>query len=772
MRKIICDQFGLHLLQTGDYLVIDEKQFEKAYNILSSPEIHDIGCIVVSNPALFHWFDAPARKYSCSVTTLNPVVELTALLNRPGTQLFFQDHPEWVIELELMDKAEQEKIRSNESPESWLYRVVFGPSWQIEGPIDSAALSNILQWLATHEENDLHCFTRQLLSRRLAFWATGDTEWSTFFNWLGKAPFDRAKVLIWAQMLNRYPQNIVASWFQHIVEWNALQFLPECFRSFPGLEVRLPEGISVFLKTFLEEEWGKSPVQALSFISGKLEIERTFLSSKLQNLLRQGIPLEWATYQKISQLDAFPETVALAGRLIPAKEPSFLPDSASIEVVQDWLRDEYLPFYDSCATLNITEKTELFVEQFENWLKKNYGKLLIDGQGMAYRQIGELKSRLEDGPILVYVFDGLNYLGGQNVLLPVLEQAGVYPEKGITPYLTFLPSETFIAKPTVVCGWMNSQLPLERPDAAFYRKLVQDSFGLSEAEVASATDQDSTLYELIQNPSRVYLYLDNQLDREYLHSSMTPYARREKYTIHIKKQAEAIVEAAHVVKDQYDANLLIIACSDHGFTELPQKIKTLEPQVPKIKKTRSIVIDQSLLVETEDEKYIWRLKPGLFGLHTEMAIPLGYSCFGKKPKGATHGGCTPQEVAVPWFLFSFQRPNPAISPVIAIDGVIFRKRKDNLVKVSFSNPNDFSISIIEISMEGVEIITALPFRVLAKQVITTEATFDATGVNDVHIEINGTFAITHRLGKQIISVNLSLETKGAMVDEFDDDFEC
>lgn len=770
MRKIICDQFGLHPLQAGDYLVKDESQYEEAYEKLKTQTDENGDCIVVKNPALFHWFDAPARRFSCTVIHLDPVAELKKCLKRSDIKRLFRNHPEWVVELKLLEKADQEEIFSHESAESWLLRILLGHSWQVEELVEDA-VPEILRWLATHDEDKLHPLTSQLLMERLHAWGLRVSGRAEFFRWLGQAPFKRAKVLAWQQALRQYPSSIVSSWFQHVDEWNSLHLLPENYRSFPGLEIPLLEGTAVFLKAFLDEEWSRSPFQALSFLSGRLEPERIFLVKKLQSLLRQGIPLEQDIYQRISQLNGFLDAFSLARRLLLAEEPSFLPDSVSIEIVQDWLRDEYLPYYDSCVTLKLTEKSEPFVEQFENWLKKNYSNLLINGTGMAYRQIGGLKSRLEDGPILLYVFDGLDYLGGQNVLLPILEQAGAYPENGIAPYLAFLPTETFIAKPTLVCGWMNSQLPPERPDAAFYRKLLQDSFGLVETEVVSATDQDTTLYELVQDPARVYLYLDNQLDREYLHTSLTPYARREKYIAHIGKQAEAIIEAARVVKEQLGANLCIGVCSDHGYTELPQKIGILDVQGSKTGKTRSTVINQTASVEDVDEKSIWRLKPGLFGLHEEMAIPLGYGCFGKRPKGAAHGGCTPQEVAVPWFMLSFQKPEPPIQPTIAIDGEIFRKRKNNRVKVSFSNPNNYALTIVDISLPGIGLVTPLPLRVQPNQLGFVEATFDATGVSEILIDLQGTFTMRHRFGKEKSSVGLKIETKGAMVDKFDDEFE-
>jgi hypothetical protein len=62
-------------------------------------------------------------------------------------------------------------------------------------------------------------------------------------------------------------------------------------------------------------------------------------------------------------------------------------------------------------------------------------------------------------------------------------------------------------------------------------------------------------------------------------------------------------------------------------------------------------------------------------------------------------------------------------------------------------------------------------RVQPNQVGCLEATIDATGVSEILIDLQGTFTMRHRFGKEISSVGLKIETKGAMVDEFDDDFE-
>ena len=109
--------------------------------------------------------------------------------------------------------------------------------------------------------------------------------------------------------------------------------------------------------------------------------------------------------------------------------------------------------------------------------------------------------------------------------------------------------------------------------------------------------------------------------------------------------------------------------------------------------------------------------------------------------------------------------------IVAIDGEIFRRRKDNRLKVAFSNPNNYPLSIIEISLDGIEVSTPLPLRIKPNQVGSLEASFDATSINDATIDLLGALTMRHRFGKEKISIGLKIETKGAMMNEFDDDFE-
>ncbi|MCK5014603.1 MAG: hypothetical protein KAS66_12355 [Candidatus Omnitrophica bacterium] len=775
MIEIICDQYGLHPFEDKDCIIEEDFQYEEGLNrIRKHAQSGEPLRIVVKNPALFHWFDSAAKKFGCQIKKIDPLAELSNTLQFSVLPKVIMNNPKWVVELCLQDKAVEKPILENESADRWLKRILLGEIWQLETLSSTKDFAELFSWLITQKEVSLHPLAKYLLQEQLQIWITNCPEKAEFFEWLKIAPFSRAQFVAWEQALSRYSESQIAEWLQHDDIWYNLSLLPDRKKYIPALnlQVQVPENIAGFVRGFLDEQWKTSPAKALSYISGQLDVEKIALFEQLRYQLHNGIPIEQSVFDSIVHLKNFPEVIELALRLVPAQEPSNLSENTDVPAIQSWLRDEYLPFYSSCAILNKLDLTNPYVEQFEYWLRLNYAGLLINGEGMAYRQIFHLKEKLLDEPVLLVVFDGLDYLTAQKELLPAMQRLGFYPKEELFPYLAFLPSETFIAKPTIVCGRMNSQIPPENPCASFYRKLLQDSFGFAEEDIRSATDNELSIQELVQKPAKAYLYLDNQLDREFLHSGLSPYIRRKKYADYVKKQATAIAESAELAKDLYGATLLISVSSDHGYTVIPRNAPIISvPSSAKKAKIRSLYTDEVDLPENFDRKQVWLLKPDMFGLNREMAIPCGYSCFAKRPKGAIHGGCTPQEMAVPWFIMSSQKPETFHPLVFAIKGEIFRKRKDNSLTINISNPNNYPVSIVKCDIKGIDISSRIPLRIHKRSIDKIVTTFNASGITDNIIDFQGCYLAQSETGETQEKFSLKVHTTGAMSNEFEDDFE-
>ncbi|MBF0103011.1 MAG: PglZ domain-containing protein [Desulfobacterales bacterium] len=684
MIEIICDQYALCPVLGDEVIIQADSDYEHALQRIETADQQSIPLrLIVKNPAIFKWFDAPAKKHGCVIKRIDPIIELKKAIQRPVIPEMIRNQPDLIIELILLEKSKRHPIEHQETADDWLKRVLLGRVWQ-KNKLDTAEdIAEMFGWFLSNQTTSLHPFLQNIIQKQLGHWHMNSSpDRADFFKWLQIAPFKRSCFIVWEQSLKTYPPNRVAEWLQNDEIWFTLSQLISRDQIIPKLQCscKLPSSIENFVRAFIEDQWQKSPANALNYISGQLEVERLFLTDELRKRLNEGCAISNDLFDRIATFSNFAEVQKFAAQLLPLPEPSYPDIAASVSDVQIWLSLEYLPFYNSCAMLNQVELTEPYLAVFEKWLKKHYVKMLVNGNGIAYRQIATLKNKVNTQPILIILFDGLDFLNAKEELLPVLQAKGIYPISEVMPYFSFLPSETFIAKPTLISGKMKSQIADEIPTASFYRDLIQSTLQLTAEKVRAATDKEMSLKELVHKPAAVYLYLDNQLDREYLHEMFKPYLRQKKYSEYLKKQAAEIVEAANLIEDLHNIYTLIMVGSDHGYTLLPKTAEMIQLNITERVKARSLYMSE-VDKKSLDMESVWVLQSDMFGLNEEMAVPLGYRYFNKRPKGAIHGGASPQELAVPWILFSHKKPELMIPISFIIEGEIHRRRPENNVNI-------------------------------------------------------------------------------------------
>lgn len=771
MIEIICDPYELCQVTEADSLVSEADQFEDALvKIKAYSESGDNLRVVVRNQVLFRHFDA-AIKYGAKKQVLDPVTMLVKALQQSVVPRYLEVQPQWIVELDLLGRA-KEQPGNGETIEIWLKRILLGDVWADGVPDAQKELSAIFAYFIDRDEKKQHPLEKHLVSEHLKKWLRQNPGRAELITWLQEDPFQRTKFIIWEQQLSAFPDTKISNWLQQDDIWFALSKFPNRTQ-LPRLvsSLQIPEKIAAFARDFLLEKWKISPEEAMSFISGELDFEASFLQEQLRQQLQAGIAISSSVHDRIVALN-IPEVTYLAKQLILAETPSFITDKSSVFEVQTWLENEYLPFYNSCAILQKLDATEPYLANFEDWLLAHYNKeMLFNGEGMAYRQIAQLRGCSIDEPILMIVFDGLDYLCASEELLPIMQNNGLFPLNEPTPFFSFLPSQTEIAKPVLVAGRMKSQIPDEKPNADFYKALLLGSLGLSEDDIRAKTDKDGSLLELIQTPAKIYLYLDNQLDREYLHANLNHYSRKRKYRDYVRHQAEIIAQCLKDFKDLYSRCLKVVICSDHGYTILPKDTKVIKIAAGKIGKTRTLSGYESQHVKDLPAQHVWKLHPELCGLNEEMILPRGYVCFNSRPHGATHGGCSPQETAVPWFVLSDEKPMALESLSFSFGGEIFRKRSENNVVLNISNPNSYTVTIIEMDITGIETGSSLPIKIGKKNTHKLQASFNASAIGESDIEFSIRYRFKSVAGEAENRLIIKVPTKGAMSMDFDDDFD-
>ncbi|MDA3789377.1 MAG: hypothetical protein PF503_12920 [Desulfobacula sp.] len=569
MIEIIYDQYGLYSEDNFDSLITETSQYEgelnKIKDYMGKGESY---CVIVRIQVVFKWLDA-AIKYGAKKKIIDPVIILADKLGLQIMPEYLKNNPHWVIELGLIKKCEETPIHGA-SADNWLKKIMIGEAWTKDEPIAITDLSRIFNFLINTRASGLHELEKHLINDCLTCWSNNKNDSAEIFFWLKGNPFTRAKYIVWEQLLFLFPENKISAWLQQDNVWYELSLFINRHK-LPRLDIQtqLPESITSFVRSFLDEEWRIFPEKALPFISGTMEFEKIFLMEKLRKQLHDEAAINNLVYTKLIEFKNFHEVITMAHQLYPVKKPTELSMDCSIYDIQKWLDNEYLPFYNSCALLGLMNQTEPYIKSFENWLGLHYTDMLF-GKGMAYSKIIHLKELVSAGePFLMIVFDGLDYICARDELIPALQSYGFYPSNEMVPYLSFLPTQTYIAKPTLVAGKMKSQIPDEQPNAIFYKKLLQDYLGIPENHIRSKTDRDGSLLELIQEPADAYLYLDNHLDQEFLHRNYRQYIRRKKYGEYVQKQANEIAQCLKDFKEMYGKQLQVIVCSDHGYTVIP-----------------------------------------------------------------------------------------------------------------------------------------------------------------------------------------------------------
>ena len=309
------------------------------------------------------------------------------------------------------------------------------------------------------------------------------------------------------------------------------------------------------------------------------------------------------------------------------------------------------------------------------------------------------KKQIENKKTLFLIIDGLGYWFLQEYLPSSLKI------KFLKKCFCFVPSVTAVNKPSLLSG----KLPSETKGN--YNKLAQ------QLKALIGNDANETITSFAKKKFKCGIYFVNSFD-DILHR---PYA----YDILTQ---ELKTKLMHVFEEVSQLEDMCIITADHGFTILPHKkenlleLGNLDGEVSHsrvVKLNRDIKIDSQLWIKIDEY------------LPDSYCVARGYKYIESFPKGATHGGITPEEVIVPFILIT--PSSEGFIPLdIKIHGEIW-KQKINPVNILIENSNRNSVIVEDLYIEFVK----LPSKPIALKEGTNiiSANFDARKIRDQEKQI-------------------------------------
>jgi hypothetical protein len=536
----------------------------------------------------------------------------------------------------------------------------------------------------------------------------------------------------------------------------------------------MPVSFSAVIRSHLERGLSEGALgSVIPWLSGVLPLERDVLEGYLCEHASE-IDDSWrGDLERLDQIftegDADEGFLRFLKSALPVPEPEELSPDAEWDAVKQWFEHAYVPFHTWARSLGRMEETERSARAFEQWLLDNYDELSRTEAYAPYAARDILSSLVAKSPVLLIVADALSWEQSIHLRSLLLYEGTKHGQ--LTMHVGSIPTVTAVAKPALLRGQLPSQVELKHQGTGYYAALLAEMLNLTQSDVGSSSSSEKALPDLLREKKRVYLYLFNEIDH-HLHRQLSLQAREEQIALAMNHLASAIGEARDVFKSRYGQALAVVIESDHGYTELPEssRVRLIDPPDGNCWEghARAICYDRETDVGTDDLVRV----PG-YGPTQVFLVARGYACIGSRPKGATHGAMTPQEVFVPAMVFDPTDEVAYREPEVAILGEIRRGKAGNPVTVRLWNHNATPIEVTELRLRNVVLEKPAPFSIEASGPYEIKALFDATPLRRELFTITGALTVEVRGAEHSTEIRHDVRTTGAAVtdDAFEDAFD-
>lgn len=732
--------------------------------------------VAVHNRAMVTWFDHYLDRHHVTLRSCDPCEMLAERLGTAITDIPIEirEDPGILVSEQVISRAGRSSLGMGQDVLAWLLGVTLEPIWGTQNLISGKQLGELLESCITRAEAKIPPTFLALRRTRVQNWIRS-SPYANILRWLFEGtPGKRALALLLYALVSKYPEHVRAEALEFSGLWSELSQLQDLAEAAAVVPKKLPASMTIpgpfedVIRAHLEETLEeKSLDNVVPWISGLLRVERDAIREHLC-LHASSIDASWE--DALKQLDSqFSRASADASFLVflrehfPVPEAGILEDQASWPVVSSWFEQDYLPFYVWSRSVGKVEESERAARGFEQWLVNNYDKLARTDAYAPFAVRSTLTSLVTRMPTLLVVADALSWEYSRRLRSSLLRHEISHAR--LTIHITGLPTLTPVAKPALLRGQLPGQIDLKEQGSPYYAGLLAEMLGLSASDIGCASSAEQELSTLMGSRKRVYLYLFNELDHA-LHRQLSLDARHMHLDRWVEQLASEIARARDAFYSRYHDHLAVVIASDHGYTEVPAANTVLIQEPPAAASgTSHRRVAYFPSGATPDSQELARIIN--VSSHQACLVASGYSCYQGRPKGATHGGLTPQEVLVPLVVLDPSDEVTYRDPDFAISGEILRGKTRNPITIQIWNPNGMAIKIMTLRLRRITIDNELPVHFESTSRVTIRAQFDASGIREELFTISGYCEAEEGGRRHSTEVSHTVKTIGAAVTDTD-----
>ncbi len=588
-------------------------------------------------------------------------------------------------------------------PVGWLLGQCVDRIWTYQKPY-KGHLANLAAW--SLEAEQVSSPLMPLFIERLIQWKDFDSRYQQFLeNPVQKA--GEALLLRWA--LHSYPiQFSLREQLDSVPLEDCSQYSKLC----QGLLNKHAAELRDFWNVWFATHTSQDMMLAIQVMSGLADVELSILEKWIQeNVGDITIALLDKARERFSSLPQTKTVIQQLAQLISPPIPNIPDQRWTSEEWLYWATDKYIPYFAWVIRNRQQRDTQMeLASYFADWLIATYTTFLFDHNApfitnQKHQVLESLRSN-ETDVVLWFIVDGLTWWQGTKLSNICTERGlGI---KQILPSVSALPSVTSISKRALVQGSLDPTRITQPISQLLEDLLIPDTVNAHvytqhyQMEIDMKTHMEAGLYVLFYNA------LDHQS-----HETRS-FTDDESTDGHLRLIAQ-LVEKGFQQSLKQGLNVKAFISSDHGSTLLPpsgivlpvpniartfEGEDTLEDEAidrgqKMYHKTRVCTLEKgpegSSLNHILQDWYL--LRKSIFNLPLDFLIPRGYAAVGRRSKGWTHGGATPEETIIS-FIELQPSPLQVSAPIINIEGYMTPNRANSL-KVKLINPNPFPLKKVQ-----------------------------------------------------------------------------